>query len=341
MASGRVGGTRSKISGQVGKDIYEVRRNPDGTYTQIVYAKGEPTATTTTPRLQAQRMCTAMVESMMRDLKEVAKISMQSAANKSKSLNAFSSWNLQRVAQDCKANWYGNNQFTFPYTLDVVQNLADLGGPYMMSAGTLQFNCFDELAHIKMAGRYYDNIRYPRNLLNGLKFIAKVSQVTLSEFMKKHRMTRIDILVYPFYRLWETIDPKTEEPVMHAKNEYIMLQINPAIPDSAVLSSSVINQLFLIKSSVDVSVCIAKDNTNFVLGYACNMDELGEDAYYHAGFTISYLEGKKKISTSYYHNPDGWSTPAFVNQAPTDVFGSWMGEPWIHHYPSPFQTQNK
>ena len=90
MASGRVGGTRSKISGKVGNEIYQVVRNPDGSYSQQVYEKPEIVQTAQTPKLQAQRMITAMVESLMRDLKEVGRISMQSGVNRSKSLNAFS-----------------------------------------------------------------------------------------------------------------------------------------------------------------------------------------------------------------------------------------------------------
>lgn len=104
MASGRVGGTRSKIRGQVGNVVYQVKRNDDGTYTQISYGKAEDVTATITPRLQAQRMCTSMVEALMRDLKEVGRISMQSAANKSKSLNAFSSYNQDLIKKGVDAN---------------------------------------------------------------------------------------------------------------------------------------------------------------------------------------------------------------------------------------------
>ena len=41
MASGRVGGARAKVRGQVGDLIYQVVRNDDGSYSQEVYAKAE------------------------------------------------------------------------------------------------------------------------------------------------------------------------------------------------------------------------------------------------------------------------------------------------------------
>ena len=49
MASGRVGGTRSKVSGQIGGEVYRIVKNDDGTYSQIVSVKGETTVNYTTP----------------------------------------------------------------------------------------------------------------------------------------------------------------------------------------------------------------------------------------------------------------------------------------------------
>ena len=56
------------LSGQVGSTVYQIRNNGDGTLTQVAYAKGERTETTFSPKLQAQRMCMGMVESLMKQL---------------------------------------------------------------------------------------------------------------------------------------------------------------------------------------------------------------------------------------------------------------------------------
>ena len=199
MASGRVGGTRSKISGQIGQEVYQIRKNPDGTYSQIVNAKGEISVNYTTPRLQAQRMCTSMVEAMMRDLKEVASISMQSAANKSKSLNAFSSYNLQLVARDCKANWFANNQFVYPELnrFDIKQR--DLGGLYMLSSGSLQFNVF--AGHAEYENPSGGLVNYPNatHTPEGVYFRLPNYGCTISEFLRANRMTRLDYVVCCFF----------------------------------------------------------------------------------------------------------------------------------------------
>ena len=147
MASGRVGGSRSKISGLVGSEVYKIVRNPDGSYSQVVQTKGSYTVNTTTPKLQAQRMMVSMVEALMHDLTPVAKISWQSGANKSKSLNAFSSFNLQLVARDCKANWYGGGRFEYPMRRWWISGEWDSVGPWMLSSGTLNRNLFLQALH--------------------------------------------------------------------------------------------------------------------------------------------------------------------------------------------------
>lgn len=336
MASGRVGGTKSKISGQVGSAIYQVRRNDDGSYTQVVTAKGERTETSTTPRLQAQRMCTAMVESMMRDLKPVGRISMQSGANKSKSLNAFSHFNLLRVAQDCKTNWYGNNQFVYPQHSRDDLNIKDLGGPYMISSGTLQFELFDSL--------YYDTCPLQNlkgnftagNQFYGVKFMIPADVTTYGQLLRHWRMTRLDAVVFCGLRYYlEQPDPE-QDGVEYIKHNYLIMTPNPAIKDDQLITDDLLAQAFLINYSLAPIVTRSKDNSYFVVGWKTELDSLDEVFWYWAGFSISYLDGRKKISSSSYSSPDGSTFPWLRNASPSDVFGSWMSEPMIKPYPSPF-----
>ena len=129
MAISRVGGTKGKLSGQVGSTIYQIRKNADGTFTQIAYNKGERTETTFSPKLQAQRMCMGMVESLMKQLKPLIGISFQAGTNKTKSCNAFSAANLRLVQRDCMEHWYANNKFVFPRQYKGYPDFSELGGP--------------------------------------------------------------------------------------------------------------------------------------------------------------------------------------------------------------------
>lgn len=336
MASGRVGGTKSKVSGKVGNEVYQIVRNDDGTYSQVIMAKGVKTVETITPRGQAQRMVTCMVESLMRDLKPIATISMQSGANKSKSLNAFSSFNLQLVAQDCKANWYNSTNFIYPSRNNQNTSTEKLGGKFMLSSGTLQFNGFDSLWYSespKSVLASYQSIDY---FFYGIKWNITSSIKTVADFLRTKRMTRLDKICFADFRDWFKYNYVLDESEEFTQYDYMILSINPAIKDDVLLTPSVLSQLFIIESNRAVSQYMSKNGQFFVIGMDCDFANDTEQIWYYGAFTISYMEGRKKISSSNFVVPDGNPEPYWLNHAPTFVFGSWMGEPNNRHYPSPF-----
>lgn len=333
MASGRVGGTRSKISGQVGEEVYQIRKNTDGTYTQVITAKGETTVNYTTPRLQAQRMCTSMVEAMMRDLKEVGKISMQSAANKSKSLNAFSSYNLQLVARDCKTNWYRNNQFVYPELdrFDIKQR--DLGGLYMLSSGTLQFNVF--AGHATQDYPTGGLVDYPNstNAPEGLFFLLPSYGCTIGDFLRANRMTRLDTVVFCMFGMYAEYNAETEENDLFYKHNYMIAQINPALSDGVAITDDILPQLFVGSSNRNVICKRYTHHPAIFLGFDLDIIGRSEEPYTWGAFSISYADGKKKISSSSYRWFEEFDDAWLSGHAPADVFGTWIGEPSVKPYP--------
>lgn len=337
MASGRVGGTKAKITGQVGQTIYQVRKNPDGTYTQVTMKKGERTEEVTSPRLQAQRMCTAMVESMMKDLKEVARISMQSAPNKSKSLNAFSANNLRLVAQDCKANWYGNQMFVYPFRDVTKEYVQDLGGTYLISAGTLQFDVFDQKVFSEMPAQDWDTPYIGLQFMYGVQFNVNMGTDTVEDFLRKHRMTRLDYFVFCGFDGYTDWESGGEDPQTKYKHIYCIAQLNPSIPSDMILTADNVNQLFVWKSNAEFDILAKRDGSAVALAYLADYASKDEQLYYDAAFSISYLDGRKKISSSTYHNPDGSDEPWIIDYSPSMVFGSWMGQPSVKPWPSPFE----
>jgi len=261
---------------------------------------------------------------------------MQSGANKSKSLNAFSHHNLLRVAQDCKANWYGNNQFVYPQHSRDDLNVMDLGGPYMISSGTLQFELFDSL--------YYDTYPLQRlkgnftagNQFYGVKFMVPADVTTYGQLLKRWRMTRLDAVVFCGLRYYlEQPDPE-QDAVEYIKHNYLIMTPNPAIKDDELITDDLLAQAFLINYSLAPVVTRSTDNSFFVVGWKTELDSMHEVFWYWAGFSISYADGRRKISSSSYSSPDGNTFPWLRNASPSDVFGSWMSEPMVKPYPSPF-----
>lgn len=336
MAVARVGGTKAKIRGQVGDQIFQVKRNPDGSYTQYIYAKGVRTEETLTPRLQAQRMCMAIVESMMRDLKPIARISFQSAKTKNASLNSFSSFNTQLVLRDCQEHWYGNNKFLFPYRNRTDVTVKDEGGPFLLSSGTLNRNLFDDfLEDWDYRYQMYDIPAMTHHFF-GVIFNCRVGIDTLNDLLKAHRMTVLDGIVICAYRSYWDFLTDPDDPQEYFKHEYVIASFNQQIKGSTVLTADVLRNLFVLDSKWGASVYIRRDGQGFGIGRS--IDDIGVDdfIYYMGAFSISYYSGKKLISTASYTHGDGDDDPWLADQYPAYNFGSWMGDPHNHNYPSPF-----
>ena len=336
MASGRVGGTRSKIRGQVGDIIYQVVRNQDGTYTQISYGKPEDVTQTITPRLQAQRMCTSMVEALMRDLRPIGNISMQSGTNKSKSLNAFSSFNLQLVAQDCKAHWYSDNSFFFPTTSNIGTPSEQLGGRFMLSSGTWQYNGFDNLEHLTEPWRIWAQASFMGKRFCGMRFSLDTWGESVGKFLQRHHMSSLDQLCFACFHDWIDSESSPDDPIYRTRHSYIIAQINSAIAPELLLDAEILEKLFICNSDWEVFRRISDDGRSYYIGLL--IDNENDDAYFYTygGFTISKITGKKLISSSRMMFNQADTERYLAGHAPADVFGTWMGEPSIKPYPSPF-----
>ena len=337
MAISRVGGTKGKLSGQVGSTIYQIKNNGDGTFTQIAYAKGERTETTFSPKLQAQRMCMGMVESLMKQLKPLIGISFQAGTNKTKSCNAFSAANLRLVQRDCMEHWYVDNKFVFPYQYKGYPDFSELGGPYMISSGSLKDNLYDELLFDSYAPAGWRDLPYTDSALWGLKFNVRVGVDTLEQFRQAHKMTILDKICFAGFKTWISYEPDPEDPRHMTKHDYFIASFDRSIPSNVVLTPDVLVDLFKFNTNADPRVYISRDNDAICVGCCLDIQHSDESYYYWAGFSESHLTGKKQISTSFYGNDLSDSDPYLVERQPSMVFGSWMGEPTRKHYPSPFE----
>lgn len=336
MAKGRVGGTKAKISGQVGTNIYQIRKNSNGTYSQISYVKGVRTETETSEKLQVQRMVTCMVESLMHDIKPVAQLSMQAAKNKTNSMNAFSSMNLRYVAQDCKANWYDSKEFVYPLPSREWGRNKDLGGLYRLSSGTGYVNHFSRCFTSASPQLIMEGWANPNANFVGLEFLIPDGCATIGDYLRKARITRLDLVVFCAFHFWLEQGDDSDDGAWISRHEYVIMRLSSLVSDSAPLNIDSLRALFSLQQSDDIAQLYwGKDNRSFYLGV--QEDLMRDDNYFYGGaFTISYLTGKKLITDSHYDWLSSVHGPWLANQNPADVFGYWMNTPWIDPYPDPF-----
>lgn len=337
MATGRVGGTAAKISGQVGDNIYQIKRRDDGTYVQIIMSKGERTEVVTSPRLQAQRMVTGMVETMMRDLKPVGQISMESGRNKTTSLNAFSSMNLYYVAQDCKANWYDSIDFVYPYMNAKTGKIRDMGGRFKLSAGSGLRNIYNSIQLIKTPQWEFPGWTDNNSNFLGMRFDIPAGCQTIGDYLTRAKISRADKAVFCAFHYWmEPVEGSDDRQEMW-RNEYCIASVNATLPDSTPLNLQSLTALFELKTSHDIFMpLLSSDSQRFYIGMKENL--LIDEVYHYAGgFSIYYELGKKRITDGQMDWLSSRHRPWLNGQTPADVFGSWMGEPSISPYPNIFQ----
>lgn len=337
MASGRVGGTKSKVTGTIGSEVYTLRRNPDGTYSQVVSAKAETVKYSNTELQAAQRMITAMVEGLMRDLKPVARISMQSGVNQSKSLNAFGSYNLNRLREDMVANWYGNQKFVYP----VKDTDVRLGGTYTISAGTLHLNPNEVVSYGDGGGGWgfnghkWFNIRV--RMWYGIKINCNGSAQTLGALLRESGMSRGDVYVTAMNRLSFVYNPETEADDPVYSYQYSIIKLKDTLPDATPIEALEADDVFDVSTNGDAIFHFCKEERQFIIGLGLPFDLNDDQALYHASFVISRRNGFKQVSSSQFTRDIGSSEPWLLGAAPTNVFYSWVNEPYNPDWPSPFR----
>ena len=347
MASGRVGGTKSKVSGTVGNEVYSIRRNEDGSYSQVVSAKAESVQYSNTDLQAAQRMVTGMVEGLMKGLRAIGTISMQSGANKSKSLNAFAQFNLMKVRDDMKANWYDSKNFYYPRKMRSILEYEQTGGYWMISSGTLQYNLFswfgfDDHSDDWLPAQYALNY-----LFYGVKFEVTAGMSSIGDFLRYHKITRRDQVCYVWWESKTTWPESEEEPIQEDRYHYLIASINPYLADSTPISENALKSLFLIDSDTEVFSGCPQWHTPqthtpdgyrnfFCFGRLGTDDEEIIEIGWHTAFSISYPEGKKKVSSSSFQNVDNYDPDPYMTQPPAIAFGSWVNQPSVRPYPSPF-----
>lgn len=333
MASGRVGGTRSKIRGVVGDNVYQVRRNEDGTYSQLVYGKTTHTINNDTPRLQCQRMVASMVEALMRDLRPIGCISWQDSADRSKSLNAMSGRNLELVLADAKDHWFSGNQFLFPMRSRKGTPAEALGGRFAISQGTLTFDLYDEVVYCSLPSQIWDEYRGRDVAFTGIRFSALEGSESVGHFLQRHRITRKDKIVLVYFKQWYVYDGSLGEDIEHTGYGYVVVHVSPDVPDDEVLSEDNMNDLFICESNDSIKKAFADNYVDYYIGAIMDGVDDGNDFWYYTAFSISYLEGKKRVSTKFLVPTDDAQVGYLTNAAPADVLGSWMGNWMVRPWP--------
>ena len=294
MASGRVGGTKSLISGKVGDDVYSIVKSEDGGYRQVVANYVPTKAQTKTIKLAVQQMCTAMVQAMMRDLKPLGRVSFQSGANKSKSLNAFSSYNLYLVAREAKDHWNEVHDFEFPEKGEGLK----VGGRWILSSGSLNYNCFGGYFGDSFSDSWIDpKVRYSWASF-GVWFEKRNQYRTIGEWMDSYKLTYST-------EVWCACYFTNQEDTGLGQYAYVHIKLNPQVGRSLPNTEENISNLFIINANrwgvkgwCRPTEYMSQLRHALCIGFRIDSASESYVAIFGKAFTITYVNGRKQISSA-------------------------------------------
>lgn len=294
MASGRVGGTKALISGKVGDDVYSIVQSSDGSYRQAVATYVPTKAQTKTIKLAVQQMCTAMVQAMMRDLKPLGRVSFQSGANKSKSLNAFSSYNLYRVAREAKDYWNEAREFEFPRKGERLK----VGGRWILSSGTLRYNCFGGYFAGSFPASWIEPyVRYSWASF-GVFFERRSVYQTIGEWMDSYSITYST-------EIWMACYFTNQDEGSEGQYCWMQIKFNPAVSRSLSNTTENLENLIQIQANkwgvkgwCQPTEYMPNLKHAICCGFRVDAGQENFVAIFGKAFTITYNNGKKQVSSA-------------------------------------------
>ena len=320
MASGRVGGTKSLKSGKVGDTVLGIVQESDGSYAQKVSAYVPTKAQTQTVKLAVQQMCTGMVEAMMKQLKPLASVGFQSAVNKSKSLNAFSSYNLMLLAREAKDYWDEVHEFEFAYKGERIRT----GGRYILSSGSLQYNCFDGYFAYPFPDSWIDPLVIPGRMHFGIFFLMPPVGWTIGQFMDRLKLTYST-------EIWIAQYSTNQDEDVEGEYVWCRVTINHNVRQSDPANEENIQALFEYHSNKWGLGQFSRPSEHapsrkyaYCIGFRWESDIQNYIPVLGKAFTVTYVNGRKMISSARldYLNIDHdieWGYWRF----PADCVSSW------------------
>lgn len=105
MGRGRLGGTKAKIRGQVGSNIYQIKRDASGALMQSVYAKPESREYTNTEAQAKARMVMGQIDRMFHALPDIIQEAYINTPSGTLSFQHFAKMNYEQLKNERDNKW--------------------------------------------------------------------------------------------------------------------------------------------------------------------------------------------------------------------------------------------
>lgn len=133
MGRARIGGTKSKLRGKVGGDVYQLKRDASGNLVQSVYALNSSPTYSNTEKQAKNRMIMGHVERMWHWLPQIIKDSFANVSRGAMSFQQFSRLNYPLLREDFESHYDDSPEFDWQPKYEMTAP----AGPWLLTHGSL------------------------------------------------------------------------------------------------------------------------------------------------------------------------------------------------------------
>lgn len=305
MGKGRVGGARAKIRGKVGNSVYQIVREPDGSYSQMVYAQSEDRNDTLTPDLVRQRIMMSMCYKWMAAIPFILNSAFGKGRYKPLNLQEFVRLNIPRLRQNID-----DDSDILP-----VDWFYEYGDPYFYPE-PMQITDGNRLANV--FGGFSVDLFSSRWVVNWQMDSFRVG-LTVAGWMAQRRMSVGDLFV--LVCTFADIEPERNFLAL------IRFTLKPSVPLETVITPSNFWSLFEVDSDLNIEVeCpLQPSGTSYRPRVRLYSEDCGNVMFFGGAAEIdsNYVDGEWRLSRSYVVTTKGEKFGFSLRRTLSDVWDSW------------------
>lgn len=301
MGRGKLGGTKAKIRGKVGTEIYQVKRDTDGLLIQHVYQAPESREYTNTEAQARARMIMGQIERMFHILPNIIKYAFKTLPSGTMCFQHFSRMNYELLRADMQEHWESSPNFDWRPKYE----LTAPAGIWKLTDGILP-------------AFHYDYAHFSQGLNNDLELDWHTDQEhpTIGELYNACGMQANDKLLILFYVKPDISDlPYIKE---------INCWLNPCYDLNTRLEDTEADNVFLTDSNWDVLINFSQILHEMSLSIYWNEPEYDYMSACAAFIIIRNSESGTKFSSSYFEWLQRDDVYGYRRTTPQTAFYSWQ-----------------
>lgn len=303
MAKSTTGGTRGGLRGGLGDIYYQLTKDPNGDFEQLVITWNKEKANPNTSAQAVSRMLITCLMYAVQMMKDLINHSFQYVPSGVTSVNYFSKINMKMLQNITENYWDEAHGIWYPEKGSARITMA----PFQISEGS----AYTPTSVSVISYRPYNQRKFCIALKSGNRRFVDLRKAL--SFGKSDSLNLIILL--------------RGEGANYKSFRMAKVKLNFAFNDYTQITTSNVRQFFVISGDYSVQVVLNEAQNRIELEvdntWTSQYGTFQDHVAYHAIITSKYVKNKWQFSTSYLLPPPSIDDPWSEGNAPTEVIDTW------------------